>query len=918
MDLILCHQTVDFDALGSAIGLSRLKAGAKIVLTGGAHPAVKNFLALYRDEFTFVEMRSIAPEAIASIIIVDTQKRDRLGKAANWLDLPHVNTIEIYDHHLDLDSDIPATAQYMEDVGAMTTYIVELLQQEDIQLTTFEATAMALGIHVDTGSLTFDQTTPRDAKALAWLMEKGAKVKIVAEYVEPGLSPHLQHLLKEALEKKEKSLVQGHIITAVLLETDDYVPGLSSLAARLMDLTESDALLLGQHYTKGNTHKLIVIGRSRLSETNLNQLFAPFGGGGHSQAASMTTNTKRTTHGGELGSPPVSSETHLIWQQLVEGLKTQIPTPPTARDLMSSPVRTIRPDIAIADAQRILFRYGHSGLSVVDEQDHLVGIISRRDIDLALHHGFSHAPVKGYMTRNLKTITPDTLLPEIESVMVTYDVGRLPVLENGQLIGIVTRTDVLRQLHQQRGETEPSQEEKSKFTSHLLPTLQQRLEPPIWELLNRITTEAQKQGWNLYLVGGGVRDVLLTEDNRPLLLQDIDLVVDGYHRATDDRAGVELASTIQELYPAARLSIHGEFQTAALLWHKDPVFGNLWLDIATARTEFYPYPAANPEVEASSIRQDLYRRDFTINALAVRLTQPKRGEFSRKGDLLDFFGGLLDLRSHLIRVLHANSFIEDPTRIYRAVRFAVRLHFRIEPQTEEYIRYAIDSGVYQKLRTGDRQPPALTTRLRAELKYILQANYWKPAVRLLSDLGALRCLDEELTLTSKLWWQIRTCSRWLRYLDPEHNWQHWLIRLEVLIASLAPANGIAIATNLQLPKDSLQRLQQLESMESAVTQQLSHCDRPSEIYQLLRPYQDVGLILLAVRTSKVIRSIIWQYLTKLSSIKPLLNGNDLKTLGYKPGHIYKLILDDVLAATLDGKLNSQTEAIAFVREKYDC
>ncbi len=899
MDLILCHQTVDFDALGSAIALSRLKPGSKIVLTGGAHPAVKNFLALHRDEFDFSEMRSITPEAIATIYIVDTQKRDRLGKAADWLDLPNIKAVEIYDHHLDLQSDLPATTVHTEDVGAITTFMVELLQQQNLELTIFEATAMALGIHVDTGSLTFDQTTPRDAKALAWLMEQGANVKIISEYVEPGLSPKLQQLLKQALEKLQKSTVKGHVLASVLLQTDDFVSGLSSLAARLIDLTESDVLLLGHEYSKGNSKKLVVIGRSRLDSTNLNQLFSPFGGGGHPQAASMSVNT---------------DEPDIIWQQLVTQLQKQIPTPPTARDLMSSPVRTIRPDVTIEQAQRILFRYGHSGLSVVDESDKLVGIISRRDLDLALHHGFSHAPVKGYMTRNLKTITPDTLLPEIELLMVTYDVGRLPVLENDNLIGIVTRTDVLRQLHQQRGEQEP--QEQTKLTSRLLPTLQQRLKPQIWQLLQQLTAAAQQRGWNLYLVGGGVRDILLTEDDKPLLLQDIDLVVDGFHRAADDLAGVELASTIEAMYPQVRLSVHGDFQTAALAWHKDPVFGNLLIDIATARTEFYPYPAANPQVEASSIRQDLYRRDFTINALAVRLTPPRKGEFSRKGDLLDFFGGLLDLRSRRIRVLHSNSFIEDPTRIYRAVRFAVRLGFTIEPQTEDYIRYAIKSGVYERLRLDNRVLPALTTRLRAEFKYILQANYWKPALKLLSDLNALRCLHEDLQLTSELWWQIRACSRWLRYLDPQHNYQHWLIRLEVLIAHLPPSDRIAVATNLQVPKDSIQRIKQLDDLETRAIAQLTQCSQPSQIYQLLRPYQYIGLILFAVRSPKHIRCIIWQYLTKLSQTEPLLDGNDLKTLGYKPGPIYKQILSDLLAATLDGEISDRAEAETFVTQKY--
>ena len=273
------------------------------------------------------------------------------------------------------------------------------------------------------------------------------------------------------------------------------------------------------------------------------------------------------------------------------------------------------------------------------------------------------------------------------------------------------------------------------------------------------------------------------------------------------------------MYPDVSISIHGEFQTAALTWHQDPVLGDLLMDIATARTEFYPYPAANPQVEASSIRQDLYRRDFTINALAVRLTPPKRGEFSRKGDLLDFFGGLIDLRSRLIRVLHANSFIEDPTRIFRAVRFAVRLGFAIEPQTEEYIEYAIQSGVYEQLRISDRQTPALTTRLKAELKYILQANYWKPALQLLAKLKALSCLHSNLSLNPALEREIRCVSKWLYRFEPKTT-EHWQIRLEALIAQLSLSERMMVANNLDLPKDSLQRLQQLEILETEVATQL--------------------------------------------------------------------------------------------------
>ncbi|WP_245876212.1 CBS domain-containing protein [Tychonema bourrellyi] len=883
MDLVLCHTTADFDALGAAVGLCVLHPGTRIVLTGGCHPTVRDFLALHRDEYPLIERRSVNPQQIRSIAIVDASTRDRLGKAAEWLDLPQLNEIALFDHHLEAHSDIPATVTQIEAVGATTTLIVEKLREKTsppLRLEPSEATVMALGIHVDTGSLTFEGATARDANALAWLMEQGASLRVIAEYVEPGLSAQLQDLLKEALNNLRSETVHGNTVAWVLLTTDDFVPGLSSLASRLLDLTETDALLLGNVYKFGDkqnsqnidrnfpespvSNRLSIIGRSRIDNTNLSTLFKPLGGGGHASAASLALRDV----------DPV-----LILNQLASSLKAQIPHPPTARELMSSPVRSIRPETSVGEAHRILLRYGHSGLSVVDKGDRLAGIISRRDIDIALHHGFSHAPVKGYMTPQLKTITPNTLLPEIESLMVTYDIGRLPVLENGLLVGIVTRTDVLRELHQQKARdtgnnAELSYYHKPELVEHLL---RSGISPELWQLLSIAANMCNKRGWQLYIVGGAVRDLLLSlksggqdahpttrlnscgtgilpvaepslgrqdahptttlnscgtgilpvaepslggqdahptttlnscgtgilpvaepslggqdahptttlnscgtgilpvaepslggQDAHPtttlnscgtgilpVALTDIDLVVDGDARSGNSGAGVELASELQKLYPTARLDIHGQFQTAALLWHKDSPFGSLWLDIATARTEFYAYPAANPEVEASSIRQDLYRRDFTINALAVRLGVP------RSGELLDFFGGLLDLESKQIRVLHANSLIEDPTRIYRAVRFAVRLGFTIEPQTEGYIRHALASGIYDRIQGENGRAPALETRLKSELKYILQAPYWQVALQMLGDLQALRCIHPTLDLNRDLWQQLRLLERFL-------------------------------------------------------------------------------------------------------------------------------------------------------------
>ena len=925
MDLILCHTTADFDTLGAAIALSLLQSGSKVVLTGGSHPTVRDFLALHRDEYALIERRSVNPQEIRALFVVDTQWRDRLGKAAEWLDLRV--PITVYDHHLEAEGDVLATATYIEAVGATTTVLVEKLQAKQVALTIAEATVMALGIHVDTGSLTFDHTTVRDAAALTWLMAQGASLRAIAEYVEPSPTAEVQDLLSPVLAQLQTETVQGFSLGWVLLAVDRHIPGLSSLAAWVMGLTNTDVLLLAAHYpvNESGEVRLTVIGRCRSSAgatstegIHLDQLFKPWGGGGHSRAAALSIRT---------------TEPQTVLADLLTQLKAQIPQPPIARSLMSAPVRTIRPETTIAEAQRILLRYGHSGLAVMD-QERLVGVISRRDLDIALHHGFSHAPVKGYMATNLKTIAPDATLPDIEALMVTYDIGRLPVLEQGKLAGIVTRTDVLRQLHQERS---GRRSDDQRFSTTLSSThalrlgkdlLQDRLLPSIQQILTEAAQQAEQRGWQLYLVGGAVRDLLLAQPEQPLLIDDIDLVVDGFHptagadarcsadtaRVAHSAAGVALAQALQQPYPAARLQIHGQFQTAAILWHNDPVLDSLWIDIATARTEFYPYPAANPEVEASSIRQDLYRRDFTINALAVRLTAPNQGE------ILDFFGGLLDLEAKLIRVLHANSFIEDPTRIYRAVRFAVRLGFAIEPQTEGYIRYAIASGVYQRPQT--EKTPALQTRLKQELKYILQAPYWKAAVQKLLSLGALCCIHADLKLTDRLWWQLRMGDRWLKQFDPTATLPHWQVLLEILLSALDPEQRWQTADRLQLSAEGIERLRRLHEMEetlslrdsqgTATTLSLS----PSQTAHLFSPYDLPTLILLASTQPRPIRRQIWKYLTHWRHLKSPLNGNDLKALGYSPGRQFKQILDALLTAALEGQIATRSEAEAFLKQHF--
>ncbi|MBE9139562.1 CBS domain-containing protein [Nodosilinea sp. LEGE 07088] len=932
MDLVLCHTTADFDTLGAAVGLARLRPGRRIVLTGGCHPTVQRFLALYRDEYPLIERRAVNPDHIRHLILVDAQQRDRFGPAADWIAQAERQgiPIELYDHHPATAETLAAQQTTLGAVGAATTLVVEALQTENIQPTIAEATVMALGIHSDTGSLLYEAATARDAAALAWLMGHGANLAVIADFIEPGLSPAIQALLTEAMATLQVETVGHHDLAWVLLKVDGYVPGLSGLAERLISLADADALLVAAYYpTKASTREL---GSSSLSEAdpqvkdvykltliaraqgrlgtsfNWGQLLTPWAGGGHPTAASAQLATATP---GE------------VVQQVIEAARSHLPPSPTARDLMSSPVRTIRPDTTIREAQRILLRYGHSGLSVVDEQGALAGIISRRDLDLAIHHGFSHAPVKGYMATNLKTITPETPLAQIEHLMVTYDIGRLPVLRQGALVGVVTRTDLLRHLHQISGHQTSGYQRSGQQTSGPTalalppaPTLQNTLaislSPDLQAILQQITLAAQERGWHLYLVGGAVRDLLLSHNSATAPLPDLDLVVDGFFNTAQVGAGVELAKIIQDRFPQVDVQVHGRFQTASLIWHKDldhPLAG-LMIDLATARTEFYPYPAANPEVEASSIQQDLYRRDFTINALAVRLTEPGAGQ------LLDYFGGLVDLRQGVIRVLHANSFIEDPTRIYRAVRFAVRLGFALDAQTEGYIHHAMASGVYSQMQRQMKRTPALQARLKNELKYILEAAYWQSALTLLDQLGALRCLHSDLAMTPVLWQQLHRLSRWARHLDWLDLGPPWLLRLEGLLAAVPPTARSPLATQLQLPDRTIERLAQLHGLEQSWRLLVMSDPLPSDLYSAYSQADLATLLLACARFPRLLGPTVWQYLRHWMSTSPLIDGHQLQRLGYPPGPSFRPMLAALLAAQLNGDITTPGEAEAFLAQRY--
>jgi tRNA nucleotidyltransferase (CCA-adding enzyme) len=386
-------------------------------------------------------------------------------------------------------------------------------------------------------------------------------------------------------------------------------------------------------------------------------------------------------------------------------------------------------------------------------------------------------------------------------------------------------------------------------------------------ILNTALKITQDRGWKIYAVGGLVRDGLMSAMNgsefSPL---DVDLVVDG-----GTKSGIEVAIALHRAFPKTKIQIYDKFQTALIEWDK------FSLDIATSRTEIYEYAGANPQVQASSIDQDLYRRDFTINAFALEIGST---------EVLDLFGGYQDLINKKIKVIRSGSFAEDPRRIFRAVRYAVRFGFALTPETETEIKSVTSSGLHDRLGGS---------RLKAELHYIFspQISLQKAVMMLhwLEDLGGLRCIDPDLHLPSDLSLLLRRLKKWLGWFKSHTSFPEAADKL--LLSYLEPQ---------ELSKLS-QKLEICELLCKLPSEKL-----PSEIVKVLRTYQEISLIIFAVKSSSNLRRIIWTYFTQWQQVKPLLTGTDLKTMGCPEGKIMGTILAQIRNATIDGKVSTIEEA----------
>jgi tRNA nucleotidyltransferase (CCA-adding enzyme) len=489
-------------------------------------------------------------------------------------------------------------------------------------------------------------------------------------------------------------------------------------------------------------------------------------------------------------------------------------------------------------------------------------------------------------------VNPDTPLKEVQGLIIKNKLRILPVVENKRVVGVITRTDLLNILV--GGPVIPDSLYDSPHDSHFAKKrnisniLKERLPRRIIKLFKDFGNVTDALGYSAYLVGGLVRDVFLKHENL-----DVDIVIEG----DGIRFAHEFASQ-QEV----RVRSHRKFGTAVLIFPD-----GFKVDVATARMEHYESPAAPPVVESSSLKMDLFRRDFTINTMAIKLNKRDYGM------LVDHFGGQKDIKEKVIRVLHNLSFVEDPTRILRAIRFEQRFGFKIGKLTLALIKNAVDINCFQELSGR---------RLFMELKLLLMEHEPIQAIERMNEFDLLQFISPKIKYTKalkNLLEEIKGIISWFNLLYLEEPYEEWKVYWHGLTSNLEAKDMNELAERMQMVDLESRKM---ISQKLDINQALNRLNGIKEdnnygVYTLLSQYgTEILLYMMAKANKEKTKRLISNYFTRLRGIKIGLTGRDLKELGFQPGLLYKEILDSLLEARLNNQILSEEDEIGFVKETY--
>lgn len=859
MRIITTHLSADFDAFAAAVCSVRLFPGSKVLFPGSQEVAVRRFLAESEISYPEVRLRRARTETIESAVVVDTRSPSRLGEVYDLMRRDKC-PVTLIDHHMEEDADdIQADEIFERPVGATCTIVAELFRERGIEPTSEEATLLLMGIYEDTGGLSFRETTPDDLLISAWLLENDASLEWVRRWVLKALQPEQLELLNSMVEATEEVMVAGSPVALSMIEVDHYYEEAAFVVHRWIEIFE---IAVGAVMLVDPPNINLIL-RSRLPGLHVGRVAQRFGGGGHPTAASA-----RVT-----GMMPVE-----LRETLLETLAVEMPPPTTAIDIAVRTIFSVDDTNDVEETKDRINQLRVNALPVRDSQSgELTGLVTRQILDRALSHNMGNRPVSSIMQPDLPVVSAVTPLDELRDLFLERSYRFVIVDEAGRPAGIITRMELFRRLFEHQHAAGSSLDHRmagARPTSQPISRILRDVPPPwVQRLITAAREVADRLGASVYLVGGMVRDMLLERAN-----EDVDLVVEG--------DGIAFAEALAEVLDG-RVHPHLPFLTAVI-----SLPDGLRIDVASARTEFYRTPAALPEVATSLIRQDLYRRDFTINSLGVVLS----GE--RYGELVDFFGGRMDIQRREIRVLHSLSFIDDPTRALRAVRYARRLDFTIAPDTRNLISTALGEGVFERL-SGQR--------LRRELEILLAEPHPTPALALIADLGLLPAICPGLK------WSEQARS-YLMEIEGQLAWY----QLEQLGAPPEPwilfLGGLALTEGKGVMSELAQRLQlggptrelflalpvSVDEIKAAANSGLSH----SQQAQVLEQHPAEALLLAMSDLPLQSRRSLANAAVAAARVQLPVSGQDLLDGGVSPGpHVGRALrltrdalIDDMIAA----------------------
>jgi tRNA nucleotidyltransferase (CCA-adding enzyme) len=853
--IAISHSYADFDAIASTIAVSKLYYDMVPVLNYSCEEEVQRFLSIYKDYLRLIPINNVSFEAVELVVITDFQDISRIKPLVAEMKKRKI-MVKIYDHH-PTEVHIKGTHRTLKAYGSTTTILYEKLKRQKIPFSVIEATLFLIGIYEDTGSLSFTSTTVKDMEAAAFFLKNGAKLNVISDFVFPPISESQKSLFTQLFAALHILEIKGVQIGICAVESKKYVEGVSFLAHRILESTDVDALFVLVKFKQD----LLIVGRSTNEKIlHINRIMEYYGGGGHTQAGSAFIKDK-------------NMDLNLLAINVLRKIKKHIRMSRQVKDFMSSPVKVVSSDTSAEETLKIMLRYGHSGLPVVD-RDRVVGIISRKDIERMNEEKLRLRPVKFYMSRAPVIISPESSLKEAENLMVDRDIGRLPVISESKLVGILTRSDLLRALYgihknqsrRNRKSEDPPDPIEIKLMMEAFIS-QQRL-----IVIQNIAKIADQLALSIYIVGGCVRDLFLS-----LPAKDIDLLVDGN--------ALSIAQQYKKRFPDSRVICNSKFNTAKIIIKEDLAF-----DLSSARTEYYEHPADLPKVSSGSLREDLYRRDFTINTLAICLNQ------DRHGLLVNDYHGYEDLKAKKIRVLHNLSFIEDPSRIFRAISYLLKFKFTWESKTKELALNAMKSGIFER-----------TSRYRILNEFISMLKEpisISKALSKLNDIEAIPMLSANIVINKKMLQTIFKAEKLSPYLPEEDR---WILYLLLLTLSITNEELEEIMERLKLNKKKKAWLYHFRKHFQASLEFLSgnNLNKASTLVDLLDTYRGEELAALASICNNTQRKAIEWYFFKLRLIQLEATGQEIKDWTKLQGKELGQVLHVLRKMKIDGELSNK-------------